>query len=81
MTRLTLSDVKTSTLTVRLDRALERQLDALAERSGRSRSDIVRDALRRRVAVLLFEDARRSVMPFAEASGYVTDEDVFRVVA
>jgi predicted transcriptional regulator len=73
--------MKSSALTIRLDRALERQLAALAKRSGRSRSDIARDALRRQLAILQFEDARRSVMPFAEARGYLTDEDVFRAVS
>ena len=73
--------MKNSALTIRLDRALERQLAALAERSGRSRSDIARDALRRQLAIMTFEEARRSVMPFAETRGYLTDEDVFRTVS
>src|SRR5262245_13641057 len=67
---LTLSYMKSSALTIRLDRALERQLARLAKRSGRSRSDIARDALRRQLAILQFEDARRQIMPFAEARGY-----------
>jgi predicted transcriptional regulator len=79
--RITLSDMKTSALTIRLDRALARQLAVLAKRSGRSRSDIARDALRRQLAVMQFEDARGSIMPFAEARGYLTDEDVFRAVS
>jgi predicted transcriptional regulator len=78
---LTLSYMKSSALTIRLDRALERQLAALAKRSGRSRSDIARDALRRQLTILQFEDARRSVMPFAEARGYLTDEDIFDAVS
>ena len=73
--------MKTSALTIRLDRALDRQLTQLAKRSGRSRSDIARDALRRQLAVLQFEDLRRQVMPFAEARGYLTDEDVFRDIS
>ncbi len=73
--------MKTSALTIRLDRTLERQLATAAKRSGRSRSDIARDAIRRQLAVLQFEDARRQVMPFAEARGYLTDEDVFRAVS
>ena len=73
--------MKTSALTIRLDRTLERQLASAAKRSGRSRSDIARDALRRQLAVLQFEEARRQVMPFAEARGYLTDEDIFRVVS
>jgi predicted transcriptional regulator len=73
--------MKTSALTIRLDRDLQRQLDRLAKQSGRSRSEIVRDALRRQLAVLQFEEARRQVMPFAEARGYLTDEDVFRDIS
>ena len=42
---------------------------------------IGQEALRRRVAVLRFEAARRAVLPFAEARGYLTDEDVFRDVS
>jgi predicted transcriptional regulator len=73
--------MKTSALTIRLDRKLQRQLAALAKRSGRSRSEIARDALRRQLAILQFEDARRQVMPFAEARGFLTDEDVFDAVS
>lgn len=73
--------MKTSALTIRLDRTLERQLETAAKRSGRSRSDIARDALRRQLAVMQFEEARRQVMPFAEARGYLTDEDVFLAVS
>lgn len=73
--------MKTSALTIRLDRDLDRQLARLAKRSGRSRSEVARDALRRQLAVLQFEEARRAVMPFAEARGYLTDEDVFKAIS
>ena len=79
--RHTLSYMKTSALTIRLDPDLEKQLDRAAKRSGRSRSVIVRDALRRQLAVAQFEDLRTRIMPFAEAAGYLTDEDVFRDVS
>jgi predicted transcriptional regulator len=73
--------MKTSALTIRLDPELERRLNRAAKRSGRSRSEFVRDALRRQLAVSQFEDLRRRIMPFAEAQGYLTDEDVFREVS
>ena len=73
--------MKTSALTIRLDPELEAQLDRLAKRSGRSRSEIVREALRRQLTVAQFEELRKRVMPFAEAAGYLTDEDVFRDVS
>lgn len=69
--------MKTSALTIRLDPELERRLDEAAERSGRTRSELVREALERHLALTRFEDLRRRIMPFAEARGYVTDEDVF----
>jgi predicted transcriptional regulator len=78
---LTLSYMKTSALTIRLDPELDRQLDRLAKRSGRSRSEIARDALRRQLAVLQLDEARKQILPFAEARGYLTDEDVFREIS
>ncbi len=75
-----MSDMK-SVLTIRLDEVLERRLRRLAKKTGRSRSDLVRDALRRQLALLQFDDLRRRVLPFAEARGYLTDEDVVRDVS
>jgi predicted transcriptional regulator len=66
------------TLTIRLNKDLERLLDQLCERTGQTRSDIVREALRRQLALLRFEELRRRTLPFAEARGYLTDEDVLR---
>ena len=76
-----MSYMKTSALTIRLDPELEEQLDRVAKRSGRSRSEVVREALRRQLAVAQFDDLRKRIMPFAEARGYLTDEDVFRDVS
>jgi hypothetical protein len=52
-----------------------------AWRTGRSRSDLARDALRRQLAVAQFNDIRRRVMPVAGTRGYLADEDVFRDVS
>lgn len=70
-----------STVTVRLDEDLDRQLAEASEELGRSRSDIVRDALRRQLSALRFEKLREQVMPFAEARGYLIDDDVFDAVS
>ncbi len=78
---ITVHDMKSSALTIRLDPDLERQLTRLAKRTGRSRSEIVRDAVRRQLALTQFEELRRRIMPLAEARGYLTDEDVFRDVS
>ena len=68
-------------LTVRLDAELERDLELLCEKSGQSRSDFVRDALRRQIRQAEFAAHRSELMPYAEAQGWVTDEDVFRDVS
>jgi predicted transcriptional regulator len=73
--------MKTAALTIRLDPELQRQLTRLARRTGRSRSDLARDALRRQLALTQFADLRRRILPFAEARGYLTDEDIFRDVS
>ncbi len=73
--------MKTSALTIRLDPELEEQLDRVAKSSGQSRSEVVREALRRQLSLAQFDDLRRRLMPFAEARGYLTDEDVFRDVS
>jgi predicted transcriptional regulator len=70
-----------SAVTIRLDDDLEEQLDQLVRRSGRSRSDIVREALRRELLRSEFEQIRDTVMPFAEARGFLTDEDIFDQVS
>ena len=74
-------DMKTAALMIHLDPALERQLRRLARRTGRRRSDVAREALRRQLALAPFDDRRCEIMPCAEARGYLTDEDVFRVVS
>ncbi len=68
-------------VTIRLEPDLERQLDRMSRELKRTRSEIVREALRRQLALMRFEKARRQLMPFAEARGYLTDEDVFRDVS
>lgn len=68
-------------ITIRLDADLQRRLDDVCERSGRTRSDVVRDAIKRQVSLIRFEQLRRDVLPFAEARGYLTDEDIFNAVS
>lgn len=72
-----MSDMK-ATLTLRIDEDLERELDRACAESGRTRSDLAREALRRQLTLSRFERLRRAALPFAEARGYLTDEDIFR---
>lgn len=77
----TLLDMKTATLTIRLDEDLDRLLTKATRQSGRNRSEVARDALRRQLRISQFDALRRRIMSFAEARGYLTDEDVFADVS
>jgi predicted transcriptional regulator len=69
------------TLTIRLDDKLDRELGRLARRSGRTKSEVAREALRRQLSIQRFRALRREAMPFAAAAGYLTDEDIFRDIS
>jgi len=76
-----LYNMKSAAITIRLDPSLEELLDEVCSETGKSRSEVVRDALRRHLTLQLFEKARRELVPFAEAKGIFTDEDVFKIVS
>jgi len=73
--------MKNSSLTIRLDKDLDALLTKASQRSGKNRSVIAREALRRQLRLEQFEQIRKRVMPFAEARGYLTDEDVFTKIS
>ena len=69
-----------ATLTLRLDDKLDKELARLARQTGRTKSALARDALRRQLAVQQFRKLRRDLIPHAEKAGWLTDDDVFRDV-
>lgn len=69
------------TVAISLPEDLATELDALAAREGASRSDIVREALRRHLATRALQQLREAILPFAEAQGVFTDEDLFRITS
>jgi predicted transcriptional regulator len=69
--------MKTATLTIRLDKDLDHLLTKASKRSRKNRSEIAREALRRQLRLEQFEELRKRIMPFAEARGLLTDEDIF----
>lgn len=70
-----------TTLSIRIDDDLERELTLAAQAAHRPKGDIVRDALRRQLALTKFRNVRNEVMPLAEQAGFVTDEDVFKAIS
>ena len=74
-------DMKNSSLTIRLDKDLDSLLAKASRRSGKNRSVIAREALRRQLRLEQFEAIRKRVMPFAETRGYLTDDDIFSQIS
>ena len=70
-----------ATLTIRLPDELRRELLRLSKARRRPAGEIVRDSLRRYLAVERFRALRERTLPFAEAQGLLTDEDVFKFVS
>jgi predicted transcriptional regulator len=66
------------TVTIRLPDELRENLRKLSEEQNKPVSDMVRESIRRYVAVERFRALRKKVLPFAEAQGFLTDEDIFR---
>jgi predicted transcriptional regulator len=70
-----------NTLTIRLPDELRADLQKLSQEQNKPVSDLVRESLRRYVAVEKFRSIRKMVLPFAEAQGFLTDEDVFKALS
>lgn len=70
-----------ATLTIRLDDKSEKALRELCAATGKSRSEVVREALRHEQLRVQLADIRAELVPKAQAAGWVTDEDVFRDVS
>lgn len=70
-----------NTLTIRLPDDLRADLQKLSQEQNKPVSDIVRESIRRYVAVERFRTLRKKALPFAEAQGFLTDEDVFRAIS
>ena len=69
------------TITIRLSEKLRQDLNRVVKAEKTSKSDVIRDAIERYVALKRFQQLRKKVLPFAEAEGLVTDEDVFRAIS
>ena len=69
-----------STLTIRLPESLKLDLDEISRKENKAVSDIVRESLRRYIAIEKFRSVRRNILPFAEAQGLLTDDDILKAL-
>jgi predicted transcriptional regulator len=70
-----------NTITIRIPDKLRADLQRISRQQKKPVSDVVRESIRRYVAVEKFRGLRKKVLPFAEAQGFLTDEDVFKAIS
>lgn len=75
------TDSVRETISVSLPEEIKSALDSLSETENRSRSEVVREALRDYIFVRRFRRLRSRMIPLAEEKGIFTDEDVFEQVS
>jgi Arc/MetJ-type ribon-helix-helix transcriptional regulator len=68
-------------LTVRIPNRLRKEIKDLCRRQRRPVSEVVRDSLRRYLAQEELRQIRQRLRPYAEAKGFLTDEDVFKAIS
>jgi len=70
-----------ATMTIRLPDNLQADLELVSKAEDKAVSDVVLESIRRYVAIQRFRALRKKVVPFAEAQGFITDEDVFKAIS
>jgi len=70
-----------NTLTVRIPTDLRSELRDISQEQRKPVSDLVRESIRRYVAIERFRALRKKALPFAEAQGFITDDDVFKAIS
>ncbi len=69
------------TLTIRIPDDLKEDLLELSRMEDKPASDIIRESLKRYLAIHRFRQLRNMTLPFAEAEGILSDEDVFKIIS
>ena len=64
-------------ITFRVPQDLNNDLQKISKEEDKPVSNLVRESLRRYVQIYRFRKLREKVLPFAEAQGLLTDEDIF----
>ena len=66
------------TITIRIPEDLKNRLESISEKTNLGVSQLVREAVRRYLAVQRFRELRADTIPYAEKAGFYTDDDVVK---
>lgn len=67
-------------ITIRIPQEMRKELDEFSKSVEKPISEIVRESLKKSLTIYRFRKLRNMVLPFAEAQGILTDEDVFEMI-
>lgn len=70
-----------SVLSVSLPEKIAAELDVFARKTGRNKSDIVKESLGEYLWESRFRHIKKRLIPKAKAAGFVTDNDVFKAIS
>lgn len=70
-----------SILSISLPEEISKELNGFAKRTGRNKSDIVKEALSLFLWDMKLKDVQRRLGPKAKKLGIVTEEDVFKKIS
>ena len=70
--------MKKRSITIRITDDLRDALYSISKDKKAPVSDLVRESIRKYVSLYQFRKLRRQVLPFAEAQGILTDDDVLQ---
>jgi predicted transcriptional regulator len=73
--------IMSNIISIRLPDDLKRGLQEMSKEESRPISELIRESLKKYITVYRFRKIREKVLPFAEAQGILTDEDVFKIVS
>ncbi|MBI2118683.1 MAG: CopG family transcriptional regulator [Elusimicrobia bacterium] len=73
--------MNTVIFTLRLPGLVRKDLKKISKEEKIPIGQIIREALERYIAVKRFRSLRKKTLPFAEAQGLITDEDVFEAIS
>jgi predicted transcriptional regulator len=68
------------TLTIRLPEDVRKNLQELSKSQHVPVSELVRESIKKYIAIQQFRRVRSKVLPFAETQGLLTDDDIFKAL-
>lgn len=67
-------------ITIRIPDELDIELIRISKEQDRPVSSLVRDSLKQYIKIYRFRRLREKLMPFAEAQGLLTDEEIYEKI-